>query len=135
MVPLAARLVGGGMFGGAAVKLIRSLMEAVPAEARDARWQTWFDNVPAIVSTAEAKYPRSERERSADAEEPLARMNEKYAVVREGSRHGFSRSSRAWAEKPPCCRASRTSATSIAMKRSRFRPTAHAIRPMVVEAP
>jgi hypothetical protein len=56
IVPLAARLLGNGMYPGAAVNFIRSLLEQIPAEKRDFRWQLRFDDVPRVVETAETKY-------------------------------------------------------------------------------
>jgi hypothetical protein len=55
IVPLAARLLGSGMYPGAAVNFIRSLLEQIPAEKRDFRWQMRFDDVPRAVETAAEK--------------------------------------------------------------------------------
>lgn len=56
LVPLAARLLGRGMFPGAVVDMLRGLMQAVPAEARDQRWQARWGEVPRIVDSAAAKW-------------------------------------------------------------------------------
>jgi hypothetical protein len=58
IVPLAARLIGSGMKPGAVVNFIRELMEEVPANRRDGRWQLRFDCIPQWVATAEAKFGR-----------------------------------------------------------------------------
>jgi hypothetical protein len=58
IVPLAARLIGSGMKPGAVVNFIRELMEEVPANRRDGRWQLRFHCIPQWVATAEAKFGR-----------------------------------------------------------------------------
>jgi hypothetical protein len=60
IVPLAARLIGKGMKRGAVVNFIRELMQEVPAERRNGRWQLRFDRVPEWVASAEAKFGKEE---------------------------------------------------------------------------
>jgi hypothetical protein len=55
LVVLAARLVGSGTYDGSAVKLLRALMEAAP-EHDALRWQSRYDSIPRIVSSAREKY-------------------------------------------------------------------------------
>jgi hypothetical protein len=55
LVTLAARCVGAGMVDGQTVKLLRSIMLAVSAP-HDARWQSRYDGIARIVTTARKKY-------------------------------------------------------------------------------
>jgi hypothetical protein len=52
---LAAKLVRSGMIGGAAVNVLRSLMDASDAP-HDKRWQERYDDIPRSVSSAEKKF-------------------------------------------------------------------------------
>lgn len=52
---LAASLVASGTAGGAAVNMIRGLMDS-SAAARDDRWRARYADIPRAVSTAQAKY-------------------------------------------------------------------------------
>ena len=52
---LAAKLVRSGMSGGAAVNVLRALMEASDAP-HDKRWQERYDDIPRSVSSAEKKF-------------------------------------------------------------------------------
>jgi hypothetical protein len=56
LIPLSARLIGSGMYAGAAVNFLRALMEQVPTERRDVRWLARHADVPRIVSTAQEKF-------------------------------------------------------------------------------
>jgi hypothetical protein len=60
LVPMASRLLGGGMYPGAAVNHLRALMEAVPPERRDLRWTARNGDIPRIVDTAKAKWGANE---------------------------------------------------------------------------
>jgi len=59
---LAASLVASGMAGGAAVNLIRGLMDASMAP-RDDRWTERWKDVPRLVRQAQEKFPFSPRDR------------------------------------------------------------------------
>ena len=61
MVPLAARMRGRGMFPGAVVDFLRSLMNAIPVERRDARWNVRFAEIPRIVDSAEQFAPKGQQ--------------------------------------------------------------------------
>src|SRR5262249_47704508 len=56
LVSLAARLVGSNMHDGTAVKLLRALMAASAAPHDERRWQSRYDSIPRIVSSAREKY-------------------------------------------------------------------------------
>jgi len=71
LIPLSSRLIGAGMIPGAAVKFLRQIMQAVPAERRDFRWQSRWDDIPRIVQTAEEKFGGS-RDNAAAEEKPAA---------------------------------------------------------------
>lgn len=58
---LAAKMVRGGMDGGAVVNFLRGLMNS-SAAARDERWQARFDNLPRLVDSMQEKI---EEERAA----------------------------------------------------------------------
>ena len=60
---LAIRLVMSGMSGGAAVNMLRGLMEQSEAP-RNERWQARYDDIPRAVSSAE-RLPRENEEREA----------------------------------------------------------------------
>lgn len=64
---LAAKLITAGMGEGAAVNHLRGLMEASNAK-RDERWQERNDDIPNLVSTAAAKFRRSEQDTTGDIE-------------------------------------------------------------------
>lgn len=55
LTPLAARMVGAGMHPGAAVNMLRGIMESSQAP-RDDRWRSRYEDIPRAVSTAEAKF-------------------------------------------------------------------------------
>ncbi|WP_191059274.1 AAA family ATPase [Geminicoccus harenae] len=59
LTALAMRQVKAGRPPGQVVEMLRGIMHAVPAERRDAgqpgRWQARFDEIPRLVSSAEAK--------------------------------------------------------------------------------
>ena len=84
IVPLSARLIGGGTHAPSAVNFIRDLLEAIPPEQRDERWQSRFGDVPRIVKTAEEKFGtgRTEEAAAAPAEpaEPLFDPWDDYVV-------------------------------------------------------
>ena len=61
MVPLAARMRGRGMFPGAIVDFLRNLMNAIPVERRDARWNVRFAEIPRIVDSAEQFAPKGQQ--------------------------------------------------------------------------
>jgi hypothetical protein len=63
LVSLAARLVGSNMHDGTAVKLLRALMEASTV-AHDVRWQSRYDSIPRIVSSAREKYAAGSAQQS-----------------------------------------------------------------------
>lgn len=52
---LAAILVAGGMFGGAAVNMLRALMDQAPV-AHDERWAARRAEIPRLVASAAAKF-------------------------------------------------------------------------------
>lgn len=52
---LAAILIAGGMFGGAAVNMLRALMDLAPV-AHDERWAARRAEIPGLVSSAEVKF-------------------------------------------------------------------------------
>lgn len=52
---LAAILIAGGMFGGAAVNMLRALMDQAPV-AHDERWATRRAEIPRLVVSAAAKF-------------------------------------------------------------------------------
>ena len=79
IVPLAARLVGAGTSPATTVSLIRDLMEVVPAEKRDIRWQSRFDDVPRIVESARAKF-RAADERAEGTDDTLDGLVERTAL-------------------------------------------------------
>lgn len=54
---LAAKLVRSGMSGGAAVNMLRALMEQSNAP-HDKRWQERYDDIPRAVSSAEEKFQK-----------------------------------------------------------------------------
>lgn len=56
LVSLSARLVGSNMHPGAAVSVLRGLMEAVPPERRDERWRDRYNDISRTVATAEMKF-------------------------------------------------------------------------------
>jgi hypothetical protein len=56
---LAAKLVHTGMGDGAAVNLLRALMDNCRSP-RDARWQSRYDDIPRAVATAREKFTRSD---------------------------------------------------------------------------
>jgi AAA domain len=56
---LAFNMITAGMQGGAAVNLLRGLMEQVSGP-RDARWQARYDDIPRAVSTAQEKFSRED---------------------------------------------------------------------------
>ncbi|MBR0730357.1 bifunctional DNA primase/polymerase [Bradyrhizobium japonicum] len=56
---LAAKMVAGGMAGGAAVNMLRGLMES-SAAPRDERWQARYDNIPRLVDSIEEKIARGQ---------------------------------------------------------------------------
>jgi hypothetical protein len=58
---LAAKLIASGMGGGAAVNMLRGLMEQSEAP-RNERWQARYDDIPRAVSSAE-RLPRENEER------------------------------------------------------------------------
>ena len=60
LVPLAARLLGSGMYPGAVVKLLESFMNAVPEAARDARWFLRRSDIPRVVNSAQQKWGANE---------------------------------------------------------------------------
>jgi hypothetical protein len=55
LVRLAAKMLKAGMSAGAAVNMLRGLMEN-SAGPRDDRWQARYDDIPRAVSTAEEKF-------------------------------------------------------------------------------
>jgi hypothetical protein len=52
----AAKLVTSGMNGGAAVNLLRSSMDAMPAEDKNERWRARYADIPRLVEDAEGKF-------------------------------------------------------------------------------
>lgn len=56
---LAAKMVAGGMAGGAAVNMLRGLMES-SAAPKDERWQARYDNIPRLVDGIEEKIARGQ---------------------------------------------------------------------------
>jgi AAA domain len=56
LVSLAARLVGSNMHDGTTVKLLRALMAASAEPHDELRWQSRYDSIPRIVSSAREKY-------------------------------------------------------------------------------
>lgn len=58
LLKLSAKLVAGGLHGGAAVEALRGLMLAVKPSRGDQleRWQSRFERIPHMVSGAERKY-------------------------------------------------------------------------------
>jgi hypothetical protein len=60
LVSLSARLVGSDMHDGTAVKLLRALMQASTTEHDAFRWQTRYDSIPRIVSSAREKFAKPE---------------------------------------------------------------------------
>ena len=78
IVPLAARWLGQGMHPGATVNSIRELMEEVPVERRDSRWQVRFNDVPRIVETAKAKFHKAEQ--ATEGRDPLDGVVERTAA-------------------------------------------------------
>lgn len=63
---LAARMIVAGTSEGAAVNLLRGLVEAAPI-AHDRRWQERYDDIPRAVHSAVEMYERSARERERTA--------------------------------------------------------------------
>jgi RecA-family ATPase len=59
LASLAARCIGAGMHDGQTVKLLRSIMLASTAP-HDARWQTRYDSIARIVTSAREKYSKSQ---------------------------------------------------------------------------
>lgn len=55
IIKMAASLVAGGTHGGAAVLMIRALMDR-SAAPRDERWRARYQDIPRAVSTAEEKF-------------------------------------------------------------------------------
>jgi hypothetical protein len=55
LVSLAAKMTTAGMGDGAAVNMLRGLMDASTAP-RDSRWQTRYDDIPRAVETARQKF-------------------------------------------------------------------------------
>jgi hypothetical protein len=55
LTALAAKMLVAGMSDGAAVKMLRALMESSTAP-RDGRWENRYDDIPRAVSTAREKY-------------------------------------------------------------------------------
>jgi AAA domain len=58
LVSLAARLIGSNMHDGTAVKLLRALMAASTEPHEALRWQSRYDSIPRIVSSAREKFAR-----------------------------------------------------------------------------
>jgi RecA-family ATPase len=59
LASLAARCIGAGMHDGQTVKLLRSIMLAA-APPHDARWQTRYESIARIVTSAHEKYGKSQ---------------------------------------------------------------------------
>jgi Protein of unknown function (DUF3631)/RepB DNA-primase from phage plasmid len=55
LASLAWRFIGAGTPGGQVVEYLRGTMLTVPDMQRDQRWQARYDEIPRLVSTAEAK--------------------------------------------------------------------------------
>lgn len=62
LISLSSKLAAAHTVPGAAVGILRGLMEAVPPEHRDLRWRERYDDIPRAVSTAEAKFGAPARE-------------------------------------------------------------------------
>lgn len=56
LVALSARLIGSHTLPGSAVSIMRGLMEAVPQDRRDERWQDRYRDIPRAVASAETKF-------------------------------------------------------------------------------
>jgi Protein of unknown function (DUF3987) len=59
LVRLSAKLIVSGMQGGAAINLLRALMQQ--AEPQDARWQARYDDIPRGVYDAEEKFGQQQQ--------------------------------------------------------------------------
>ena len=86
---LAGRLVMSGMSGGAAVNMLRGLMEQSEVP-RNERWQARYDDIPRAVSSAE-RLPRKTEEREptpllrADVPEPVPEVPRVPTSAEEGA--------------------------------------------------
>ena len=73
LVSLAAKLVGSGVFDGSIVKLLRAVMLASTAEHDAMRWQSRFDSIARIVSSAREKFGDNNKQPPPTDGKPLLR--------------------------------------------------------------
>src|SRR5262249_50137675 len=81
LVRLAAKLIKSSMYAGAAVNMLRGLMESAKGDHAEDRWKARYDDIPRAVETAREKYEQKEKPPS----EPVANcsLDEVHAVFRK----------------------------------------------------
>lgn len=77
---LAASFISNNMYGGAAVEQLRALMKASSAQ-RDDRWQARYNQIPALVRSAQEKFTPTQYDMPKDIQEIEQTLAEKLGVV------------------------------------------------------
>ena len=77
---LAASFISNNMYGGAAVEQLRALMKASNSE-HDDRWQARYNQIPALVRSAQEKFTPTQFDMPKDIQEIEQTLAEKLGVV------------------------------------------------------